>query len=40
MYAIAEELGLPAGLPPAPLKSIPSAARDAVAQALEGLLKV
>lgn len=40
MYTIADELGLPAGLPPAPLKSIPSAARDAVAQALEGLLKV
>lgn len=40
MYAIAEELGLPAGLPPAPLKPIPSAARNAVAQALEGLRKV
>ena len=39
MYAIAEELGLPAGLPPAPLKPIPFAARDAVTQSLEGLLK-
>lgn len=40
MYAIAEELGLPAGLPPAPLKPIPSKARDAVAQALGGLRKI
>ncbi len=37
MYAIALELDLPAGLPPAPLQSIPSAVRDAVAQALDGL---
>lgn len=37
MYAAARQLGLSAGDPPRPLMSIPAAARDALAQALDGL---